>query len=174
MTRCLIAVFVLAGCAPWTVVQRAEPNPLATDKTLAASPLEWSEILIDGKTEPVWDETNDADNRAQWIVDKQLAEGEFQNGLHGGIGSALRLVPGAAPLTLKCSATYLATGGFRPLVLTVRAQILDPNGRVLDEITIELKESGNSLQVGQFRKRLLRASFQAGRAVAEYLRDRAD
>jgi hypothetical protein len=173
MARTLVLV-LLAGCAPWKVVQRAEPSPLATEKTLSFAPLEWSEILIDGMPEQAWDQTNDEANHQQWPIDKQLAEGEFQRGLSSGLGSAVRLVPGAAPLTLKCSATYLSTGGFRPLILTVRAQILSGNGAVLDEITIERKETRNSLQVGQFRKRLLAAANVIGQGVGEYLRERAE
>lgn len=167
-----VAVVLLCACAPWKVVQRADPNPLQGQKTISIPPLEWSEILIDGLTEAAWNETNDADMKAEWVVDKKLAEGEFQNGLYGGV-HGLQIVPGAAPFTFKCSATYLKTGGFRPLVLTVRAQLIE-NGRVLDEITLEHKESGNSLQTGQFRKRLLRSAYEAGAGVARYLSDRAE
>ena len=164
----------------WTMVShepadhRAEPNPLEGQKLVAALPLDWSEVMIDGLTETGWDETNDADMKRQWVVDRQIAGDEFRNGLYGRAGRALQLVPGHAPLTLKTSVQSLKTGGLRPLILTVRAQLLDPQGLVLDEISIELKEGGGRFQWGLFRNRLSRAAHKAGTWVAEYFVERAE
>lgn len=174
MTRLTVAAgLLITACAPWSVVQRAEPNPLAGQKTIAVLPLDWSEVMIDGLTEQAWDDTNDAAMKREWVADRALAAGEFQNGLYGGLAGKLQIVPGAAPFTIKSSATFLKTGGLRPLILTVRAQLIGPDGRVLDEIEIEKKESKGGLEWGAFRKRLLRAAFVAGDGVAEFFAERA-
>ena len=89
MSRLIVAVFALAGCAPWTVIQRAEPNPLEGQKFVAALPLDWSEVMV------------------------------------------------------------------------------------LDEISIELKETGGKREWGLFRRRLARAAHTAGADVAEYFVGRA-
>ena len=174
MRRLIIVAFAVAACAPWTVVQRAEPNPLATQKFVALLPLDWTGVMIDGLTEQSWDETNDTDMKREWVVDRQLSGDEFRTGAFSRAGKRLQLVPGASPLTVKTTVVELKTGGIRPLFFTVRAQLLDPQGIVLDEIKVELKESSGGFHVGQFRQRLTRASREAGADVAEYFAQRAE
>ena len=111
-------------------------------------------MVIDGLTEAGWNETNDTDMKREWVVDRQIAGDEFHNGLYGVAGNRLKIVPGAAPFTIKASVLSMKTGGFRPLVMTVRSQLLDTQGTVLDEISLELKETGGKREWGLFRRRL--------------------
>ena len=174
MKKVIVLAFAVAACAPWKVVQRAEPNPLATQKFVALLPLDWTGVMIDGLTEQSWNETNDLDMKREWVVDRQLSGDEFRNGAYSRAGRRLQIVPGGAPLTIKTTVVDLKTGGIRPLFFTVRAQLLDPQGIVLDEISVELKESSGGFRIGQFRHRLERASREAGADVAEYFAQRAE
>src|SRR4051794_12957358 len=112
-------VFLLAACAPWKVVQRAEPNPLAGSPLVAVLPLDWSSVLIDGATEQGWDDNNDADMKREWVVDKRLTVDEFRNGFRSEASGRLQLAPGAAPLTIRSTVMSLKTGGITPMFLTV-------------------------------------------------------
>jgi hypothetical protein len=169
----LATALLLTACAPWTVVQRAEPNPLTPQSFVAVLPLDWNRVMIDGLTEPGWNETNDTDMKREWVIDRQIAIDEFHNGVYGEAGGKLAIAPGNAPLTIKSSVLELKTGGIRPLIISVRAQLVDSQGTVLEEITTEVKESRGRHRWGLFRERLSNASRACGANIAEYFVERA-
>ena len=169
----VLAAFLLAACAPWTVVQRAEPNPLVGQKFVTVLPLDWTNVMIDGLTEPGWNETNDVEMKREWVIDRQIAGDEFHNGVFSEMSGKLGIAPGAAPLTIKCTVLTLKTGGIRPLFLTVRAQLLDRQGTMIEEVTTEVKETRGGFHIGQFRERLRNASRACGANLAQYFVERA-
>jgi hypothetical protein len=172
MRRAALAL-LLAACSPWSVVQRAEPNPLAGSPLVSVLPLDWSVVQIDGNTEQGWDENNDADMKREWVVDKKLSVDEFHNGLRSEASGRLKLAPGAAPFTIRSTVMSLKTGGIRPMILVFKGQLLDSAGTVLEEISSEVKEGRGGYHVGQFRERLTNASRAGGANIGQYFAERA-
>jgi len=172
MLRSSLWVFaLLAGCAPYSVLRQAEPNPFAGEPSFALLPVDWSTVIIDGDVESVW-ERYDADTRREWPGMKESSSALFARAFTDSASPAqVRPVPALSPqgFTAKCIVHELKTGGFKPLELTVRLQLLDPTGAVVDEA----QATGKGKAMRGMQIMINEAAVHAGDALGQYLRNRS-
>jgi hypothetical protein len=165
------AALVLAGCSPYKVLRQASPNPFAGETSFAVLPVEWNGIIVDGDAESVW-ERYDVDTRREWPGYKASATELFARAFYDASSpTQLRPVPTPSTqgFTVKCVVHELKTGGLKPLELTVRLQLIDGNGAVVDEA--ETTAKGKAMRGMQIM--LNEAAVHAGDALGQYLRKRA-
>jgi hypothetical protein len=165
------AALVFASCAPYKVLKQASPNPFAGEASFAILPIEWNGVIIDGDVESVW-ERYDVDTRREWPGYKQSATELFARAFYDSASPAqLRPVPTPATqgFTVKCVVHEVKTGGLKPLQLTVRLQLIDAAGNVVDEAQATGK--GKAMQGMQIM--LNEAAVHAGDALGQYLASRS-
>lgn len=172
MRRSSLVVFaLLASCAPYTVLKQAEPNPFAGEQSFGMLPIEWNGVIIDGDVESVW-ERYDPDTRREWPGMKESSSQLFARAFEdSAIPAQVRPLPALSPqgFTIKCVVHELKTGGLKPLELTVRLQLLDPTGTVVDEA----QATGKGKAMRGMQIMINEAAVHAGDALGLYVRNRS-
>ncbi len=171
MRRALL-VLLLAGCSPYSVVKQAAPNPFVGQSRFALLPFDWSGLSVEGQTEANWDKGNDDDMRREWVQDKQNAAHVFIQVLTDSVSSRVQLYPSDAlapsGYSLKPMARELDVGGLRPTRFTVRLQLLDSTGFVVDEASSTHKSKSGEF----FPTRIVEAATLCGDGLGQYILSR--
>ena len=172
MVVALAAVFALAGCSKWNVIQEKDSGAMNGQESFVLHPLSFDAAQIDGERAPQWLAAQDAEQKAAWPIEKDYIWQAFRKTVEQNVGD-LKLTskenPGAATIVLKPSVTELETGGYRKTIMTVGLQVIDPQGVVLEEISTTVKGSRRD----EFKVRLAAAAEAAAENVAKYLRKRS-
>ena len=145
-----VVLFALAliGCGPpWVVVMQTTPNPLVNAPKFSVLPTDFTGLTVGSKPEAVYLSEKDAGQQQSFAADKAGINEEFVNGLikkarEDGIEVVLGTGPGDAPFQIHPSIAWIEPGFYAYVVsapsrVRMKLQITAPDGRVIDEITMQ-------------------------------------
>ena len=152
--RSLLAITVilfalaLIGCGPpWVVVMQTTPSPLVNAPKFSVLPTDFTGLTIGSKPEGEYLAGKDAGQQQSFAADKAGINEEFVNGLikkarEDGIEVVLGTGPGDAPFQIHPSIAWIEPGFYAYVVsapsrVRMKLQITAPDGRVIDEITMQ-------------------------------------
>jgi hypothetical protein len=174
----VLTLMVVSGCGhDWTVLRQATPNRLEQQRSFVVEPIHFERMLVRGMPEAEFLANKGARTIESWQADKADMSRLFYESL-ARHAKALELSPtpsvarpGAFVIRPIC--TFIEPGEFNVTIttFTVRVQILDPAGALVDEVST----GGNVAPVWYQPSsggRLRSAAKIAGENLADYVRSR--
>jgi len=174
----LWTLLAVAGCGhDWTVLRQTTPNRLQQQRAFVVEPIHFERMLVRGMPEAEFLADKSARSIESWQIDKADMSHLFYESL-ARHSKALQLSP--TPIVTQPGAfiirpicTFVEPGDFPTTIttFTVRVQILDPAGALVDEVST----GGNVAPVWYQPSsggRLRSAAKIAGENLADYVRSR--
>jgi len=169
----VVGLVLLSSCASWTWVKKSAASPVTGQQRLMLAPPDWSGVMVDGDAEEKWLAGQDADWRKEWPEDKQNIATALESGIKARALHHVELVtlqnPDGATWVVRPLIREVDTGGYRPSTLVVRAQLVDPQGNVVEEI--EAQGATRNVYTN-FEHRIAECASEAGGNIGRYLADR--
>jgi hypothetical protein len=176
----LLLLLALAGCGPpWTVVRQAVPSPLVGQKDFVVMPIDFSGLQVGVKSEAGYLAEKDQESRAKWVGDKAAMNAEFSKALvHEAADRGIKVMgPDAqASFVVHPKVSWLEPGFYayvanKPSEVRMTLVISDPNGTVIDEITMK-HQTAATMTNPAVGNRLRDDAEALGRYAGEYLSSR--
>lgn len=174
--------FLAAGCGPqWAVVKQANPNPFAAQRAFVVEPMKFDGMQVGKLSEADYLAKKNADQQASFQADKSAMNEKFGERLTElAAKKSVALTPAAgapAGYTIRAVVSFLEPGVYiprvgglgvdlsRPTVVRANLQIVDAQGAVLDDISINAEVAADLINA---------ASGTRYRKAAEKLAEKAN
>jgi hypothetical protein len=180
MNRVLVAsaaAVLVAACGPtMKIIKQAPADQLAGKTSIALVAVDFTNVQVNGKPEADFLAKKDAEGKRQWEDAKKGIEEEFSNYFTNN-AKGLTVTPQAsahgAALVVKPVAEYIDPGYYAVFsqnqsILRVTVQVLNAEGAVLDEISLQHRTPGD-LHWATDERRLREDGQVLGKEVAKYL-----
>ena len=161
-------------------MKQATPSPFAGQKSFSVRPIQYVDLVVDGRPEPKHRSRLDPESVRAWEEDLKAIKTLFVGTLiakAAGYGISVTTEEGSAPFAIQPTVSRIETGYYRipafnaVTVIELTFQILGSDGTVLDEVFVINKfpwDITNPSTGGRLRKV---AEFH-GISVASYLSSR--
>lgn len=180
----------LAGCGgrqrPWRTLAMARPDPFYLQRRFAVLPVSYAGLRVGEKSEGEYLSEKRGEKWESWQADKEAIGAQFtQRLIDRSAEVGIRVVrangPGAAPFFIRPIVTFIEPGFFtafvnKPSEITMRVQLTDVYGLVLDDIVIHqvVESSGDILSSAisgtvTSSSRLKKAAEALGDVAGQYL-----
>ena len=175
------------GCASWSVVKQATPNPFVDQSKFYIAPVDFEGLMVKDKSEKEFKADRDADANKSWDEDKNRVVEAFTKALRDEADDFKYPSSGSDDvITVRCKITNMHGGISLGLTSTaahieMTVQLLKDE-EVLDEITVKAEASqGGGVSIGGISTsgysgsdRLRQAADKLGNYVAAYLESRTE
>ncbi len=181
MRRVLIPVVLAlaAGCSPLTIIRQATPSPLTPQTPFALEPPTYKYLMVGKKPEAEYLARRKPEEQVRFQNDKATFATAYFNAVMGAHGGLMVGPADQAPgkFVIHSNVELLEPGVYThfvnvPTKMLTRVSITDPNGTVLDELTIKCKEKSSLFHADEVA-RVGDCGQDTGRALAHYLRKRS-
>lgn len=174
-------IAIATGCGPpWKIVKQANPNPMMGQKNFVVDNIHYENLKVGKKT--VQEYLAGKEQKTQDSFQADLTDGNkiFQGSMierSGGMNVTMNTAPQPGSFFVKPTVEMYEPGNFNgfvniPTTVTMRLEILNEQGAVLDEITTAWTEPAtlyNPASGTRFRQ----STKQLGYIVTRYLMERA-
>ena len=189
MRRAVLSLFLfgfgLSGCTPWKVVRQAVPNPFVGETRFHVAPIDYSDLMVQHRTEREFKADRDAEQNQRWDRDKQKVNATYRAETASEVsGIQILDAPAQGVPTVRSRITNMH-GGISLGLTSTAARIemtvqLLKNGQVMDEILIAQETSqSEGVSIGGIATsgytgsdRLGQTAEKLGEALADYLEER--
>lgn len=173
-----LALVAMAGCSSVKIYRQAMPNPLTAQTPFVLEAPTFTNLFIGKKPEAEYFARRGAAERARFEADKAMFVNTYGNGALGARGALMFGPPDSAgKFVIHSSVENLQQGAYTHFVniatrARTRVTITDPNGAVLDELTIDCKVKSSLFHADE-TQRVADCAQSTARDLMRYLRRRA-
>ena len=157
------------GGTPWVVVRQATPDPFTGHPDFVVEPVHFDQAHVGTKTEAEYANDKKADAQDSW----NDAKAAFQERFAGELAGSQDVHVGPSGTIVRPIVTFIEPGYYAfvthdPTRVKTTVQFLDPQGAVLDEISVEVKVAA-TMGSASLGKRMREAGERLGKITGMYL-----
>lgn len=178
LLTCLL-ILPLGSCiSHWEVIKASEPNPIVGHQWFRMMDIDYSQLTVDSSPEALFTADMDALQLEGWRADKEAIQVNFTLAFQIYMGEYSIQLGDTGDYTIRPTVTAIDTGPYQfpayravtRIYLTL--EILDPDGRTIDEIRMKPEFPWNFFNAA-WSGRLRSLATQTGTRAGEYLIQRA-
>jgi hypothetical protein len=171
----LLVVLSTACGVPWTVVRQAAPDPFVGHGQFMVEHLHFEQTRVGDKSEAEYAAGKQPEEQQSWQADKDAMADQFAAGL-ASEGEGVVQVGGPGGSIVRPTVTFIEPGFYvgvasHPSEVDMDVQVLDPQGRLEDEIAIRVVVPASMTNPAS-GSRLRQAAERLGEIAAKYLKTR--
>lgn len=172
-----LSLLTLGGCSSVKVYRQAMPDPLTAQTPFVLEPPTFNNLFVGKKPEAEYFYGKNAGERGHFENDKAVFVSSYGNAVLGAGGGLQFGPPAPGKFVVHSNVENLQQGIYthfvnRPTRARTRVTITDPNGAVLDELTIDCNEKSSLFHADE-TKRVADCAQDTAHDLVHYLRKRA-